>query len=118
MDRDSRNLTVLTLGISTAILGVVFPIMSGHIFRNGAPTALAAFIIIKGASSLRCSVSDVVLSAATLAAVLLSKIVPARIVPPELFQVTAVVLVVIFLMIGLTLRAIARQRKNRNESAG
>ncbi len=115
MKRYPENIAVLILAILIAAVGV-FPIMSGNMFRNGAPVVVAVFLIAKGASALRCTISDVVLSAAAFIFVLLSKIVPAQVVSPVIFHVAALVLIPIFAMTGLTFKAIAAERRKGKES--
>lgn len=115
MNRYPGSIAVLTLGILIATVGV-FPIMSGSIFRNGAPVVVAVLLIGKSAGALRCRMSDVVPSAAALIFVLLSKIVPAQIISPVIFHVAALVLMPIFAMTGLSFKAIATERRKGKES--
>jgi len=116
--RYPANVTVLILGILIAAVGTFFPLMSGSMFRNGAPIVVAVFLIGKSGSTLRCKTSDVLLSVAAFVLVVLSKIVPARVVSPVVFHVAALVVVVIFAVTGLTFKAIAVERRRRRESGG
>jgi hypothetical protein len=109
---------VLVLGILVAAVGAVFPIQSGHIFRNGAPAVVAVFLIGKGVSTLRCRTSDVLLSAAAFGLVVLSKIVRTQTLSPVVFHVAALAILPIFAMTGLTLKAIAEERRRRKQSGG
>lgn len=118
MKRHYENLVVLTLGIAVALVAAFVPIMSGHLFRNGAPAVIAVFLIVKGASSLRCKISDVALGALAFALVLLSKIVPASGVSPVVFQAAALAILPLFALTGLTFKAIASERRKRKESGG
>jgi len=113
--RYPENIAVLILAILIAVVGV-FPVMSGNMFRNGAPVVVAVFLIIKGASALRCRISDVVLSATAFIFVLLSRIVPAQVISPVIFHVAALILMPIFALTGLTFKAIAVERRKRKES--
>jgi hypothetical protein len=116
MRRYFENLVLLTLGIATALVGAFFPIMPGHLFRNGAPAVIAVFLIVKGASSLRCRRSDIVLGTIAFVLVLLSKIVPASAVSPVAFHVAALCILPLFAMTGLTFKAIVSERRKRKES--
>lgn len=116
MRRYSENLVVLTLGIATAMVGALFPIMSGQLFRNGAPAVVAVFLIVKGASSLRCKRSDIGLGTIAFVLVLLSKIVPESAVSPVAFHVAALCILPVFAMTGLTFKAIVTERRKRKES--
>ncbi len=108
--RYPENLTVLLTGILIAAIGVI-PIMSGNIFRNGAPTLVAGFLIIKGASKLRCKLSDVMFSIAALIFIVLSKVVPAQAV---FFHIAVLALLPIFAVTGLTLKNIALNRTSKD----
>lgn len=117
MKRYPENMAVLILAILIAAVGV-FPVMSGNIFRNGAPVVVAVFLISKGASSLRCQGSDVILSAIAFVFVLLSKVVPPHIISPVVFHVVALAILPIFAITGLTFKAMATERKTRKKSGG
>ena len=116
MQRAPQNIALLVLGILIALVGAVLPLASGNLFRNGAPAVLAVIVIGKGSSTLACKASDVVLSAVMFVLVLLSKIVPASFVSPITFHMVALILLPIFAMTGLTLKAIANGRDRSKQS--
>jgi hypothetical protein len=113
--RYPANVTVLILGILIAAVGTFFPLMSGSMFRNGAPIVVAVFLIGKGASTLRCRTSDVLLSGAAFVLVVLSKLVPSQVASPVVFHVAALALMPVFVMTGLTFKAITTERRKRKQ---
>ena len=100
------------MGILTAAVGTI-PVLSGGILRNGAPFVVAVFLVIKGASRLRCRTSDVAFGAVALFLVILSKAVPSEVVSPIVFHVAALALLPIFASTGLTLKTIALDRQKK-----
>lgn len=110
-DTFKENLMVLTV----AFLIAIAPFFRESRMIIGLPVSfsLAGILVIKGASRLRCRPSDVLMSFAVLILVVLSKITPMQIASPLIFEVGAVVVIVIFGMTGLTFKSIAAEQKSR-----
>jgi hypothetical protein len=76
---------------------------------------LTGIVALKGASGMRCKTSDILLSSTFLILIGLSKFISPGRVSPAVFQISALVIVPIFLSTGLTLKAIvAKQSRSEN----
>lgn len=89
---------------------------AGVILRHGAAIAIAVFFTIKGASKLRCRVSDILLVGLALCFVILSKTVPSKWVTPVVFEIGTLAIVPIYLFTGLTYKAIIANQRSQGGS--
>ena len=105
-----QNVAVLCLGICIAAVGA-FRTEAGVILRHGAGIAVAVFFVIKGASKLRCKMSDVLLGCLGLCFIILSKAVPSNWVTPVVFEVGLLIVVAIYIFTGLSYKAIIMNQK-------
>ncbi len=107
-----ENVLVLCFAVAIAVLGVLLS-RTGIIFSAGGAMGIGAIYIIKGASRLRCHKSDYLLALTTLALAILSK-VPALAKSIRLScELVAVLLTIMFLLTGLSLRSILAAQKHR-----
>ncbi len=106
-----ENLTIFALTVGILTLEVALP-YSGKLLRHGLFVLAFAFLW-KAISHLRCTVSDMVLTAVILVLIALSRFVSPAYVSPLIFEIAALVLTLVFLSTGLSLKAIAEDRKNR-----
>jgi uncharacterized membrane protein HdeD (DUF308 family) len=109
-----ENVALLCLAFAMLVVTTIF-LYSGHILRSGGGFGLAALFVVKGASKLRCHLSDVVLAIVVLLLLLASKIVPPGFVRPLMFELSALILTVVFAATGLTFSAILAEQKARRQ---
>lgn len=110
--RSFGNVFVLIAGLSLSAISVLFS-------RHGLMlVGLGAFFIIKGASKLPCKASDVLLSIFTFGLLLLSKTPSLGQALRLTFELSAVLLTIVFVFSGLSLRSImTEQRRARDLKA-
>lgn len=109
----NQNIIVLCLGIGIAAVGAVFP-DAGALLRHGMAIALGSLIALKGISPLPCKISDVLLAAAAFCLVTASKLVQPSMLSPRIFEVTTLILLLIYIITGLTYKSmIDNQRSQR-----
>jgi hypothetical protein len=114
MKHPRENLIVLFLAFGMMGLEVCLP-TSGHILKHG--LFILAFVFLwKGISRLRCTVSDVLLTATVFLLTAMSRLLPPQKVPPLIPEIVALILSAVFLLTGLSLKSIAAERSNKKKA--
>jgi hypothetical protein len=105
----SENVVVIALALAICVIVLVFPEI-GRMLKHGVGFGLAALLMIKGTSRLRCQKSDVLLTTGVFISILLSKTLPDN---RAVFvsEICALALVVSFAFTGLTFESIARDQR-------
>jgi hypothetical protein len=105
-------MVIICLGIGVAVVGIVFS-EAGHFLRHGAAIGLGGYFALKGVSRLKCEAIDVLLASAGLALVVLSKAVAPKVLSPDVPEIVAFLLAVVYAVTGLTFTTIAADQRAR-----